>query len=84
MAFELARIPGRRKEAISALREVVAAIPREPDPLLLLGTLLEKAGDPDAEKSIDLARKMWKGPTPIPFDEVLARRRPYIARSVPD
>lgn len=84
LAFVLVQIPGRREEAISVLREVVDAVPRYPDPLLLLGTVLEKAGDPDAGKFIDLARKMWKSPTPTPFDEVLARRRSFIAKSVPE
>jgi hypothetical protein len=84
LAFALVQIPGRREEAISVLREVVAAVPRYPDPLLFLGTVLEKAGDPDAGKFIDLARKMWKSPTPTPFDEVLARRRSFIAKSVPE
>ena len=84
LAFDLVRIPGRLEEAISDLREVVDAIPRDPDPLLFLGTVLEKTGDPEAEKFIDLAQEMWKGPTPTPFDEVLARRRSYIAKYVPD
>lgn len=84
LAFLLVQIPGRREEAISLLREVVDGIPRAPDPLLLLGTVLEKAGDPEAEKIIDLARKMSKGRGPTPFDEVLARRRSYVAKSVPD
>jgi tetratricopeptide (TPR) repeat protein len=84
LAFELMQIPGRRDEAISVLRKVVDGIPRASDPLLLLGTVLEKAGDPEAEKFIDLARKVSKGRGPTPFDEVLARRRTYVAKSVPD
>jgi tetratricopeptide (TPR) repeat protein len=44
-AFELVKIPGRRDDAISLLREVVEAIPWQPDPLLILGTVLERAGD---------------------------------------
>jgi tetratricopeptide (TPR) repeat protein len=78
LAFELVTIPGRREQAISLLREVVEAMPRQPDALLILGTVFEKAGDPEAGKFIDLARRNWKGPTP--FEEVLARRRSWVAR----
>jgi Flp pilus assembly protein TadD len=49
LAFELVKIPGRREQAISVFREVVQGNPRQPDPLLILGTVLEKAGDPEAE-----------------------------------
>jgi tetratricopeptide (TPR) repeat protein len=84
LAFELVKIPGRREQAISVLREVVEASPQQPDPQLILGTVLEKAGDPEAGKFIDLARRNWKGSTPDPFDVVLARRRSWVAKFVPD
>jgi tetratricopeptide (TPR) repeat protein len=84
LAFELVKIPGRREQAISVFREVVLGNPREPDPLLILGTVLEKAGEPEAGKFIDLARREWKAPTPDPFDVVLARRRSWVAKFVPD
>jgi hypothetical protein len=60
LAFQLVKIPGRREQAISVFREVVLGNPRQPDPLLILGTVLEKAGDPEAGTFMDLARRVWK------------------------
>jgi hypothetical protein len=51
---------------------------------LILGTVREKAGDPEAGKFIDLALRVWKASRPDPFDVMLARRRSWVAPFVPD
>jgi hypothetical protein len=83
LAFELVQIPGRRDEAVALLREVAEGFPG-PDPPVLLGAILERLGDPEAQKFIDLARKKWNKPTPKSFDEVLAERRAFLAEYLPE
>jgi tetratricopeptide (TPR) repeat protein len=81
LAYQLIHIPTRRDEGITLLRQIAPAL-RPPGPaLLILGTVLEKVGDPEGAKFIAKARKEWNAP--IPFVDALAERRAYVDKHVP-
>lgn len=81
LAYQLIHIPNRREEGISLLRQMAPAF-RDPGPvLLILGTVLEKAGDPEGTRFIAKARKAWNAP--VPFEDALAERRAYVEKHVP-
>jgi len=76
LAYQLIHIPTRREEGVSLLRQIAPAL-RDPGPvLLMLGAVLEKAGDPDGAKFIARAQRAWSAP--IPFEDALAERRAYV------
>jgi predicted Zn-dependent protease len=81
LAYQLIHIPARREEGVSLMRQIAPAL-RDPGPaLLMLGTVLEKGGDPEGAKLIARARKAWN--TPVPFEDALAERRAHVENHVP-
>jgi hypothetical protein len=81
LAYQLIHIPMRKEEGITLLRQIAPAL-RDPGPaLLMLGTVLEKVGDPDGAKFIAEAREAWNAP--IPFEDALAERRVHVDNHVP-
>jgi tetratricopeptide (TPR) repeat protein len=81
LAYELIHIPTRREEGISLLRRIAPAL-RDPGPvLLMLGTVLEKAGDPEGAKFIARARRAWNAP--VPFEDALAEKHAYVEKHLP-
>lgn len=81
LAYQLIHIPPRREEGVSLLRQVAPAL-RDPGPaLLMLGTVLQKAGDPEGARFIAQARKAWNAP--VPFEDALAERRAYVESLLP-
>jgi hypothetical protein len=81
LAFELMHIPSRWKEGVSLLRPIAAGFQDPGQPLLLLGTVLENAGDPEGTRFIDQAREAWNAP--ILFDNALAQMRAYVKEHMP-
>jgi tetratricopeptide (TPR) repeat protein len=81
LAYELLHIPSRWQDGLSLLRPIAADF-QEPGPtLLLVGTVLERIGDPEATRFIDQARKAWDAP--IPFETALAEERSYLEEHLP-
>lgn len=81
LANLLISIPTRREEGITMLRQIAPAL-RDPGPgLLMLGTVLEKVGDPEGATFIGKARKAWNAP--IPFEDALAETRAYVENHLP-
>lgn len=81
LAYELIHIPGRWREGVSLLRQVAPALNPRGLTLLLLGTILERKGDPEGARFIDQAREAWD--VPIPFETALAERRAYMEEHLP-
>jgi hypothetical protein len=81
LAFELMHIPDRWREGVSLLRPIAAGFQYPGQPLLLLGTVLENAGDPEGARFIEQAREAWNAP--IPFDTALAQMRAYVKEHMP-
>jgi tetratricopeptide (TPR) repeat protein len=81
LAYQLMQIPGRSDDAIALLRQIVEIVTEPGPPTLLLGLLLERKGDPESQRFIDLARRAWRAPTPD--DRALEEMRTYVREDVP-
>ncbi|MGH9194227.1 MAG: tetratricopeptide repeat protein [Acidimicrobiia bacterium] len=81
LAYQLIHIPTRREEGTTLLRQIAPALSDPGPALLMLGTVLEKIGDPEGAKFIAKARKAWNAP--VPFEDALAERRAHVENHVP-
>lgn len=72
-ALILAPIPAARAKAVTLLKDAIEGVPSDPMSHMLLGELLELAGDADSLMYLQRARELWQAP--IDFDEALRRDR---------